>query len=103
SLIWGVISDRYGRNLTIRIGLGLFIIFLIFCVYAPSIKHLLIFRALQGAMISATMVVGQGVIADIYSPDERGWATGIFFVPVLLGVILGPPIGGVLSYLHGWR
>ncbi|CAF1492408.1 unnamed protein product [Didymodactylos carnosus] len=103
SPIWGVISDRYGRNLTIRTGLGLFIIFSIVCGCAPNITVLLIFRALQSIAASVTMVVGQSVIADIYPPDKRGWATGIFLVPALFGVVLGPITGGVLSYFCGWR
>ncbi|CAF0980384.1 unnamed protein product [Didymodactylos carnosus] len=102
-LIWGVISDRYGRNITMRIGLALFIIFSIICGCAPNITVLIIFRVLQGATVSVTVIVGQGVIADIYPPGERGWATGIFFVPVLVGAVGGPAIGGPLTYFFGWR
>jgi MFS family permease len=64
---------------------------------------LLILRILQGSAISVQIVVGQGIIADIYRPDRRGWATGIFFIPVLIGVVLGPAVGGILTYYFSWR
>jgi MFS family permease len=53
--------------------------------------------------VSATLVVGQGSLADIYPPERRGWATGLYFVPILIGPIIGPLIGGALSDALGWR
>jgi multidrug resistance protein len=103
SLIWGVISDQYGRNLTMRIGLLLFLVSSILCIFASNISILLLLRIFQGSSISVTMVVGQGIIADIYPSNQRGWATGIFFIPVLLGVVLGPTLGGILTFYFSWR
>jgi len=103
SLIWGVVSDRWGRNITMRIGLVLFLLSSILCIFATNIVMLSVLRIFQGSSISVTMVVGQGIIADIYPAEQRGWATGIFFIPVLLGVVLGPTVGGILTFYLSWR
>ena len=98
SLIWGVLADRLGRNLIMRIGLSLFLFTVILCIFASNIFILLILRTVQGGTASVAMVVGQGVIGNIYPSNQRGWATGIFFISILLGVVIGPSAGGVLTY-----
>lgn len=102
-LAWGPLSDRYGRKRTLLVALAFFIGMSIVCIFAPNIIVLIVFRALQGAAVSATLVIGQGIIADIYPPERRGWYTGIFFVPFLLGPVIGPLVGGALSTKFGWR
>jgi len=103
SLIWGVLSDRWGRNLMMRIGLLIFLLSSIFCIFTVNIVMLSLLRILQGGSISVTMVVGQSIIADIYPADQRGWATGLFLVPGLIGVALGPTLGGIFAFYLGWR
>ena len=103
SLIWGVVSDRWGRKSTMQIGLFLFLLSTICCVFARNIFVLLFLRIFQGGSIAVGFVVGQAIIADIYPENQRGWATGIFFIPVLLGVLLGSAIGGILTYYFSWR
>lgn len=103
SLLWGPISDRYGRKIATIMVLGIFVAVSIVCIFAPNIIVLIIFRALQGASISGTLVIGQGIVADIFPVINRGSATGIFFVPFLIGPVIGPLIGGGLSDVFGWR
>ncbi|CAF0939786.1 unnamed protein product [Adineta steineri] len=102
-LLWGPLGDRYGRKIILLISFGFFVAFTIVCILARSIVVLLIFRALQGGAISASFVVGQSVIVDIYRSGNLGFAMGLFLVPLLVGPILGPFIGGALSNWLGWR
>jgi multidrug resistance protein len=103
SMVWGPLSDRFGRKLVLLVALAFFVVVSIVCIFAPNIIVLIVFRAIQGAAVSATLVVGQGTVADIYSAEHRGWYTGIFFVPFLVGPVIGPLIGGALSAKFGWR
>ena len=102
-LIWGPLSDRFGRKMILLISFALFLAFTIVCIFARSIIILLIFRALQGGAISASFVVGQSAIVDMYPSDGLGFAMGLFLVPMLVGPILGPFVGGFLANAFGWR
>ena len=102
-LLWGPLSDRFGRKIILLISFIVFFGFTIVCILARSIIILLVFRAFQGAAISCSLVVGQSAIVDMYPPDKLGFAIGLFLVPFLVGPILGPFVGGVLANTFGWR
>ncbi|CAF1229321.1 unnamed protein product [Didymodactylos carnosus] len=102
-LVWGSFSDYYGRKICLIVSSILFITTSIICIFTPNIIYLIIFRALQGASITATDAVGLGVIADVFAPTQRGFATGMFLIPFNIGPILGPVLGGSLSDSFGWR
>eukprot|EP00877_Chromochloris_zofingiensis_P005829 jgi/Chrzof1/15247/UNPLg00640.t1 len=103
SLFWGPCADRFGRRIAYFASSLLFVAVTVVCIVAPTITVLIIFRALQGAAVAAFFSVGQGAIADVFPPEVRGMASGIFLVPLLVGPILGPLIGGGLSQAFGWR
>jgi multidrug resistance protein len=104
SLLWGPLSDKFGRKLSLIIALATFFCFTIICTFAPNISIFLVFRALQGCSISACLIVGQGAIADIFPVRILGRAMGIFFIPFLLGPVVGPIVGGwIATFSLGWR
>ena len=103
SLLWGSVSDRFGRKITLIIALIVFVAVSIVCIFAPNIIVLIVFRAIQGATVSVTLVVGQGLVADIYPEKRRASAAGFFFLPFNIGPVVGPLIGGPLSGAFGWR
>eukprot|EP00879_Flechtneria_rotunda_P011779 GHRR01012306.1.p1 GENE.GHRR01012306.1~~GHRR01012306.1.p1 ORF type:complete len:533 (+),score=148.56 GHRR01012306.1:152-1750(+) len=103
SVVWGPMSDRFGRRITYMIGSVVFLGTSIGCIFAPTIGVLVAFRALQGLGVAAYTTTGQGVIADVFAPEVRGTASGLFMIPLLVGPLLGPLLGGVLSQVYGWR
>ncbi|KAF6260879.1 major facilitator superfamily domain-containing protein [Scenedesmus sp. NREL 46B-D3] len=103
SLVWGPASDRYGRRVVYVLSAVAFLGATFGCIFAPSASALVAFRALQGAGVAAFMTNGNGVIADIYPPSQRGAASGAFMVPLLIGPVIGPLLGGGLSGAFGWR
>lgn len=102
-LIWGPVADRFGRKIAIVIALIIFLLTSVGCIFSPDIGVLIGLRAIEGGAASATLVVGQSFVADIYPEEQRGRATGIFFLPFNTGAIVGPLIGGPLSQSFGWR
>ena len=53
--------------------------------------------------MAAYFSLGGGVVADIFPPEERGTASGLFMIPLLIGPIVGPLLGGGLAQAFGWR
>eukprot|EP00775_Hariotina_reticulata_P004208 gene4208-4457_t len=103
SLVWGPLADRFGRRITYFAALAAFLGSTIVCMFAPTIGVLVAFRALQGAGVTALVTTGSGVLADVFPPQQRGRASGIFMIPLLIGPVIGPLLGGALSQYFGWR
>ena len=102
-LVYGMLSDRYGRKPLLLIGLGLFAIGGVLCTVAPSIGWLLAARMVQGA--------GAGVGPTIAMAASRDLLEGVVLrrrlanLAMLRNVapIVAPSIGALLLALGGWR
>eukprot|EP01112_Ceratiomyxa_fruticulosa_P008362 TRINITY_DN2168_c0_g1_i4.p1 TRINITY_DN2168_c0_g1~~TRINITY_DN2168_c0_g1_i4.p1 ORF type:complete len:530 (-),score=95.64 TRINITY_DN2168_c0_g1_i4:191-1780(-) len=103
SLVWGPAADYFGRKKTFIVSFIGYLGCNVVCMLAPSVVVLIIFRAFQGAFISAFLTVCCSVIADVYPLERRGAALGMFSIPLNVGPIVGPILGGVLGYSKGWR
>jgi MFS family permease len=103
SLVWGPMSDYFGRKWPIFLSLVLFLAFTGGCAVASDVFTLIGLRAAQGAVVGCTVSATQGVVADVFAPAERGWAMGWFLIPLLVGPIAAPIVGGALSAAAGWR
>jgi MFS family permease len=80
-LIWGPLSEQYGRrNLTFAT-FTVFTIFTMACALAPNWPALLIFRFFCGVFASSPIAIVAGILADVYDdPRTRGKAFAIFMV-----------------------
>ena len=103
SLLWGPLSDRYGRRRPLILSLVLFLVATAACPFSPTMTSLIVLRAIEGAVVCASVTVAQGVVADTFAPHERGTALGLFFLPLLVGPIVAPIVGGALSGWQDWR
>lgn len=70
---------------------------------AWSATSLIAFRAVQGAVGGLLAPLTQALIAQIAGPKRMGRAVGIISIPVLVGPLLGPVIGGFLLQHLSWR
>ena len=102
-LVWGPLSDRFGRRAPLIGSLACFIAFTAACPASPGIGALIALRALEGAFVGSTISVTQGIVADTFAPHERGTALGYYFLPLLVGPIVAPIVGGALSARFSWR
>ena len=97
------LADRHGRR-TVFIGsLGLFAVASLACAMAPGLWALVGFRAVQGAGGGALMVVGMSMIYELFPPDKRGTALGIWGVAAMAAPAMGPVIGGYIATSVSWR
>lgn len=99
----GMLGDIIGRGRVFSAGTLVYTSASLLAIFTPGASLLLACRFLQGiggAMVYATAVA---IIAELYSPGERGRAVGINVMAVYGGMTLGPFIGGLLTQFFGWR
>ncbi|XP_054738477.1 synaptic vesicular amine transporter [Anastrepha obliqua] len=100
--IVGPLTHRIGYS--IPMFAGFVIMFLSTLIFAFGRSYLVLFvaRALQGIGSSCSSVSGMGMLADRYTDDkERGNAMGVALGGLALGVLIGPPFGGVMYEFVG--
>jgi DHA2 family multidrug resistance protein len=99
----GWLSARFGRkNLFIGCLIG-FTVTSMMCGVADSLVQMVLFRLLQGAFGAAIVPLSQSTMLDIYPPSKRGVAMSIWGMGVMLGPIIGPTLGGYLTFYYNWR
>lgn len=103
SLIVGNLGDRYGRRPIILIGLYIFIAGSVFCIFSTAYWHLLFGRFLQGAGISAPVVLSYLVIADKYSAAKQQELMGVLNGAMTLGMAFAPVVGSYVNMFFHWQ
>ena len=103
-IIWGPLSELYGRKYPLFFGYFVFALFSIGVATSQNIWSILICRFLGGLFGCATFAIAGGALADFYGPIHRGVATCIFAGATFAGPAVGPVIGGFIAQSSpGWR
>jgi EmrB/QacA subfamily drug resistance transporter len=99
----GWAADRFGTKRLYLTALGLFTAGSALCAAASSIDMLIAFRVLQGLGGGMLMPLGMTIMTRAAGPQRMGRLMAILGVPMLLGPILGPIIGGWLIQHASWH
>jgi multidrug resistance protein len=102
-MIFGPLSELYGRVLVLQATNALFLAFNLACGFATTKTELIAFRFLAGLGGSAPLAIGGAVLGDLFKPEERGKAMGLYAMGPLLGPAIGPVIGGFVAQYSNWR
>ena len=98
---FGVIGDRVGRKRMLMIGLVVFGLGSLLSAYSHSPSELIAARAAMGLGGAAVMPQTLSIISNVFEPQERARAIGIWASAVGIGVAIGPVLGGLLL-AHFW-
>ena len=101
-LIWGPLSEQYGRRCILHIANFLFVAFLVGTSLSTNIQMIIAFRFLSGAATAASPI-GPGIVKDLFSEEQRGRAMSIMSLTGALGPVIGPIVGSYLGQKAGWR
>ena len=96
-VVWGKLSDKYGRKPIIICGLIGFVIMQLLTGLATSLTMLYIARIFGGIFTSSVIPVSNAYLSDITSEKRRTKIMAWSGVAISSGVIFGPVIGGFLS------
>jgi DHA1 family bicyclomycin/chloramphenicol resistance-like MFS transporter len=102
-LLWGPLSDRFGRRPILLIGLTAYVLATVASTLAPSMQWLIGWRVLQGAAMGALVMCARAIVRDLYRPTDgaRIMSKGLTGLGVL-ACICGP-LGGLLADYADWR
>lgn len=102
-LIGGALGDRLGRRRVYVVGTSVFAVASLLCGVAPSLKVLIIARAIQGVGAALLVPGSLAMITAIFPKETRGRAIGTWAGFSAITSALGPVIGGGLIQLSSWR
>jgi DHA1 family bicyclomycin/chloramphenicol resistance-like MFS transporter len=102
-IIYGPLSDRYGRRPVLLFGIGLYAAASVACVFAPSIELLVIARFCQACGACVGPVLGRAVVRDVYGREGAARILSYLSAAIALAPAIGPIIGGFVETWFGWR
>ncbi len=96
-------ADRGNRRNIVALALGVFSVMTVLCGMAQSFFQLALARIGVGVGEAGASPPSHSMIADLYPPEERATAMGIFAIGVNAGILIGFLIGGWINEFFGWR
>lgn len=102
-LIWGPLSDRFGRRPILLVGLSAYVLASVASTFSPTMDMLIVWRTVQGAAMGAAVMCARAIVRDLYAPLQgaRVMSKGLSGLGVI--ACLCAPLGGLLSDLFNWR
>ncbi|MCX7179653.1 MAG: MFS transporter, partial [Proteobacteria bacterium] len=103
-IMWhGALSDALGRRRVILVGLAVYVLASLFCVFATRIEYLWLGRALQGLSSGVGMVVSRAIVRDLLDGPAAQRLMARISMMFAIGPALAPIIGGWIHAFFDWH
>lgn len=102
-LVYGPLTDRYGRKRPLYIGVSLYVLVSIGCALAPNLPALIGLRFVQGFTGCVGMVVARAAVRDLFDAQESARMYSLIMLVMGLAPIVAPLAGGYLLVWFGWQ
>ena len=89
-LVWGPLSELYGRKIPLFSGYFIFAVFQIPVAVAQNVQTIMVCRFIQGVFGCSPLSIVAGAMVDFWDPVGRGLAISLFAAATFLGPTLGP-------------
>jgi Bcr/CflA subfamily drug resistance transporter len=104
-VVYGPLSDRFGRRPILLIGFAIGIVGSLICAIAPNIQALLIGRFIQGMGLGSYASLVRSIVQDLYHHNEEKLSKMISSLTMIYSIapIVAPVFGGYLQHYWGWH
>lgn len=102
-LFYGPLLDRFGRRKPLYVGLTIFMLASVGCVFAQSVEQLIAFRFLQALGGCSAQVGSMTMVRDFFAPKEIAKVISLLILVLSVSPLLAPSIGGLLASSLGWQ
>jgi MFS transporter, DHA1 family, multidrug resistance protein len=102
-LVYGPLSDRYGRRRVLIWGMAFYFLASIACTYATTVEMLIGFRLIQAFGACSGTVIGRAMVRDRFELKDSARAFSYLGMTMMLAPILSPILGAWLEIAFGWR
>ena len=102
-LIYGPLSDFYGRKRVLMIGISTYVLASIGCSLSHAVEPLIVFRLLQALGGASASVIARALARDLYAADQTPRILSLMHIVTMLATLAAPTLGGLMSKYLGWN
>ncbi|MES2826887.1 MAG: multidrug effflux MFS transporter [Bacteroidota bacterium] len=102
-LLYGPLLDRFGRKKPLYIGLVIYIIASLGCVFATSIDVLIVLRFVQAIGSCAATVTAVAMVRDLFPVKDSAKVFALLMLVLGVSPMIAPTLGGYITTTFGWH
>ena len=102
-LLFGPLSDRYGRKRPLVVAMWLFIVSTLCCIFAKNIGQFVAFRLVQGIAGAGGIVISRSIATDKYAGRELAKMLAVIGAINGIAPVAAPIVGGAFTESIGWQ
>jgi len=102
-MVFGTAADRWNRPRLIALGLSLWTMATLLSGWAQTFGQIAMLRVLVGVGAAVLTPTALGMLSDVYTPERRAFASGLYYGGIPLGAGLSLIVVALLEPVMGWR
>ena len=102
-LLYGPLSDHYGRRRLLLGGITLYLVATVACLFSADATQLSIARLFQAFGGAAASVLGRTLVRDLFPSEEAPQILSLMHLVTMLATLAAPLVGSLLLQFWGWR
>ncbi len=101
-LIYGPLSDRFGRKKLLLIGMVLYVFATLGCIFSQHIEQLLLFRFLQAMGGASASVLARALVRDLFNNQEIPKILSLMHIITMIATLVAPLAGAIIIQYFNW-